>query len=159
MLMRAALQAAVSEPTRAAPILGSVPELAVASGEPLSDDDSGDEFICGDCAATFTTKLVMMGHRVGAHGLSKTGQLRAYLRGSICPAYTIDFRTRLRCLHHLNQGNVHCRDYVLSGVLPLLSAEELAEADREDREHRRSVAPPGSHELHAAAPCRQSVMG
>ena len=117
------------------------------------DDYDKDEFLCGLCLATFSTPGGVATHRRKVHPASAPHpQLlhESVIDGS-CPVCGLDFRHRLRVLHHLRERNGvagPCREEVLTGrFLGLHSIDVVSAADEADRLHRRACRRAGIHIL------------
>ncbi len=112
-----------------------------------------DEYMCGFCPATFTTAGGATTHRIEAHPavVSQPARPRAAVVGPVCPACMVDFRHRLRVLHHLRPRvgvDGPCRIAVLSGRFEgVHTAEAIEAADRADTLHRRLCRQRGIHVL------------
>ena len=150
-LFAAAERAAAKKPAAALRLLFATPGF-VPSGLDCNGAEQ-DEFLCGLCAATFSTPGGVATHRLKTHPISapEPQLLRDSVIGCFCPVCGQDFRHRLRVLHHLRArpgAAGLCREEVLSGrFLGLHTAEQVAAADEADRLHRRVCRRAGIHIL------------
>jgi ribosomal protein L37AE/L43A len=158
--VKLALRTAAYDTDEALAALDGMPEIALGCAS-LEDEEGGDEseadeLMCGvaGCNKTFTSVRALLGHRAGAHGISKNAEYKKRIRDGRCPVCDRDFEVRLRCLHHVVHCSAACKEAILGGDYPELSAAQLAAADAEDLEHRRRCRAAGRHELHALVPGR-----
>jgi hypothetical protein len=86
--------------------------------------------------------------------VSKNAEFKKRIIGERCPECDRDFEVRLRCIHHVVHCTAACRVALLEGDFQVFIAEQLAEADAEDLQHRRRCRAAGRHELHAIVPSR-----
>ena len=104
-------------------------------GEVLQDS-TDEEVMCPErgCNAEFRHAPALASHRSLAHGWRHP--LRSFIVGSICPVCKIDFRSRLRCLAHVQRSNVYCRTQLEAGAVPEAAPEALAQADADEQAFR-----------------------
>jgi len=121
-------------------------------------DVSDDEFMCMQCGRCFASNMAVATHRAKAHGYRNPWALR--VAGSFCSHCGTDYHTRPRLLQHLSRTTFRstaCADAVLT--LPLLTAEELLEADARDAAQARACRRAGLHRLGGLPAARASSGG
>jgi hypothetical protein len=158
--VKLALRMAACDTDEALAALDGMPEIALGCASPMDDEcgdeSEADEFLCGvpGCHKAFSSIRALLAHRAGAHGISKNAEYKKRIRDGRCPVCDRDFEVRLRCIHHVVHCSAACKEAILGGDYPELSAAQLAAADAEDLEHRRRCRAAGRHELHALVPGR-----
>ena len=121
-------------------------------GDPAAPESESDEFLCGLCSLTFKSANGGRTHRAKVHGTSRGAFFRNLIVGTKCPACCIDFRSRLRVLHHLGQSGTGCAVLLEEGLVLNPSPAQVAAADLQDRAHRKRCCSNGVHEL-SGPPC------
>ena len=101
--------------------------------ETVEADSSDDEIMCS-CGAVFRGQAALDSHRARAHGYRH--HLRTFVPTSVCAACGCDFRSRLRCLAHVQRGSVACRLRFEAGEFQAASAAQLEWADAEEQQWR-----------------------
>ena len=102
------------------------------------------ELNCPECGRRFRSAGAVLCHRTHAHGRRRPAA--AFVLSSVCPACGNDYRTRLRCLEHVERGSLRCRSAVLGGGLMPQPAAAVLAACEADRLLRRQARLQGVHE-------------
>ena len=97
--------------------------------------------MCFPCGVIFKNTAAYRSHCARVHGLRHP--LRKFCATSVCKACGCDFRSRLRCLAHIQRGSVSCRARYEAGEFPVATAMELAWADEEEQQWRRECRSSG----------------
>jgi hypothetical protein len=113
----------------------------------VSEDEG---FLCGVCDAVFSSAAGANTHCGRVHRCGSIVSMKQYVLSSACPICLVDFRSRVRAVHHLrlrDDANNTCRTAILNGAVLPASHAALAEADAEDKAIRRAASSIGSGPL------------
>ena len=113
---------------------------------PEQEKQAKDEeavWLCDMCDKTFATQQAMLMHARMAHGVR--AYAKQFVAGSVCPNCHRDFRSRIRCIRHLQCGAKDCVQSVLDGRLEPLSEKALLQADQRDKEEKKLARKEGRH--------------
>ena len=113
----------------------------------VSEDEG---FLCGVCDAVFSTAAGANTHCGRVHRRGSIVSMKQYVLGSACPICLVDFRSRVRAVHHLrlrDDASNACRTAILGGAVPPADPAALAEADAIDKVARRAARAIGSAPL------------
>lgn len=112
-----------------------------------------DAHVCPDCSRAFSSSPALKVHQRMRHSRRRRGH--AYVIDGRCPACGGEYRTRIRCLEHLERGSARCHAMFDAGKFVPHLEEVLAAADAADRAHRRAARAAGDHEC-AGLPARRA---
>ena len=113
------------------------------------------QFACGECQRNFPSNKALEQHARVIHG-ARTPIKQFVDASGICPVCTCNFRTRMRVISHLGDPRrPKCRDVILAGQLPAVSAAAREALDALDREALKAARHAGhSHALAVASAVR-----
>ena len=97
---------------------------------PFSEASAGSSEACRLCGFTCATKHSLASHLAIKHHLKQ--KIHFLIRGTVCPACSMDFHTRTRVLKHLSRSSPACRIFVHkhSRHCSMTEQDQLAEAER-----------------------------
>ena len=93
------------------------------------------------CFACFPSLKQLRCHRTATHGVRRPAH--QYASGPCCPVCGVDFRTRIRCMEHLERGAAACTAALRAGRILPLAPEIVAAAAAADAAERRSASAEG----------------
>ena len=150
-LLRRARQSLRKHPEAGRLVMVACRPLAPAAAGRAAEEASADEgFLCGVCDAVFTTAAGANTHRGRVHRCGSIVSMKPFVVSSVCPVCQVDFRSRVRAVHHLRwRADSHsvCRTAILDGAVLPASPAALAEADAADQATRRAARLLGSGPL------------
>ncbi len=138
-------------PSRAGAVMAQFPLLSPCGPE-LDGEEEQDEFLSGACELSFPIRAGARVHRALVHGSGANTAVKAYVGSSRCPACQRALRMRMCAVQHLRprpDDTNRCREFVLGGHVPRLSAEAAAAADASDRAHQQACRRRGVNPLAA----------
>ncbi len=150
-MLRLARKTLLATPSAGRAVMNECRPLSPIAARFARGNVSEDEgFLCGVCDAVFSTAAGANTHCGRVHRRGSIVSMKQYVLGSACPICLVDFRSRVRAVHHLRlRGDASnaCRTAILGGAVLPADPAALAEADAIDKVARRAARATGSGPL------------